>query len=192
MDLLLRGASLVDGTGAPARAADVAVAGDRIAAVRPPGELTPDAGTEVVDLDGLTLAPGFVDVHTHYDAQILWDGDLTPSSWHGVTSVVMGNCGFGVTPALPQHRDTIVRTLENVEGMSMEALEAGIDWCFESFPEYLAALGQRSKRLNVGAFLGHTPLRLFVLDGEERPATVDELARMRRLVREAMAAGALG
>src|SRR3990170_8860872 len=128
MDLLLRHASVIDGTGGPARAADVAVAGGRIAAIRPPGELTPLPGTDVVDLDGLVLAPGFIDIHTHYDAQILWDGDLTPSSWHGVTSVVMGNCGFGVAPTRPEHRDTIVRTLENVEGMSMEALDGGIDW----------------------------------------------------------------
>src|SRR5262245_47119162 len=192
MDLLLRQASVIDGTGAPARAADVAIAGDRIAAIRPPGELTPAAGTRVVDLDGLTLAPGFIDVHTHYDAQVLWDGDLTPSSWHGVTSVVMGNCGFGVAPTRPEHRDTIVRTLENVEGMSMEALDAGIDWCFESFPEYLAALSARPRRLNVGAFLGHTPLRLSVLGGEERPATSEELASMKRVLREALDAGALG
>src|SRR5579864_8169775 len=121
MDLLLRGGRLVDGTGAPTRAADVAVAGGRIAAVGPPGELAAPAA-EVVDLDGLTLAPGFIDVHTHYDAQILWDGDLTPSSWHGVTTVVMGNCGFGVAPTRPEHRETIVRTFENVEGMSMDAL----------------------------------------------------------------------
>jgi N-acyl-D-amino-acid deacylase len=192
MDLLLRRATLVDGTGAPARPADVAVAGDRIAAVRPPGELSPRAGAEVVDLDGLVLAPGFVDVHTHYDAQVLWDGDLTPSSWHGVTSVVMGNCGFGVAPTRPEHRDTIVRTLENVEGMAVEALEAGIDWCFESFPSYLDALDRRRKRLNVGAFLGHTPLRLFVVGAEERPATADEVATMRGVLREAMEAGALG
>jgi N-acyl-D-amino-acid deacylase len=192
MDVLLRGASLVDGTGAPARMADVAVAGGRIAAVRPAGELTPGSATEVVELDGLVLAPGFVDIHTHYDAQILWDGDLTPSSWHGVTSVVMGNCGFGVAPTRPEHRDTIVRTLENVEGMSMEALDAGIDWCFETFPEYMAAIDRRPKRLNVGAFVGHTPLRLFVLGGDERPATDGELDTMRRIVREAMAAGALG
>ncbi len=112
---------------------------------------------EVVDLDDLTLAPGFIDVHTHYDAQILWDGDLTPSSWHGVTSVVMGNCGFGVAPTHPEHRDTIVRTLENVEGMSIEALNAGIDWSFETFPDYLATLERRRKRLNVGAFIGHSP-----------------------------------
>ncbi|MQY26183.1 N-acyl-D-amino-acid deacylase family protein [Nocardia aurantia] len=192
MDLLLRGARVIDGTGEPARAADVAVTGDRITAVAGPGELTPGPGTRVVDLDGLVLAPGFIDVHTHYDAQILWDGDLTPSSWHGVTTAIMGNCGFGVAPTLPPHREIIVRTLENVEGMSMEALNAGIDWCFETFPQYLTALESRRKRLNVGAFLGHTPLRLFVLGGEERAATPDELERMRALVREALAAGAIG
>ncbi|SEG83907.1 N-acyl-D-aspartate/D-glutamate deacylase [Thermomonospora echinospora] len=192
MDLLLRGASLIDGTGGPARPADVAVTGDRITAVRAPGDLAPRPGAEVADLDGLTLAPGFIDVHTHYDAQILWDSDLTPSSWHGVTSVVMGNCGFGVAPTRPEHRETVIRTLENVEGMSMEALEAGIDWCFETFPEYLAALDRRPKRLNVGAFLGHTPLRLFVTGGEERPATADEIEAMRGVVREAVEAGAIG
>jgi N-acyl-D-aspartate/D-glutamate deacylase len=192
MDLLLRRATLVDGTGGPARPADVAVEGHRITAVRSPGELAPLADTRVVDLDGLVLAPGFIDVHTHYDAQILWDADLTPSSWHGVTSVVMGNCGFGVAPTRPEHRDIIVRTLENVEGMSMEALEAGIDWCFETFPEYMAAIDRRRKRLNVGAFVGHSPLRLFAVGGEERPATEDEVATMRRLVREAIEAGAIG
>ena len=192
MDLLLRNASLVDGTGAPSRPADVAVTGDRISAVADAGTLTPEAATEVVDLDGLVLAPGFIDIHTHYDAQILWDGDLTPSSWHGVTSVVMGNCGFGVAPTRPEHRDVIVRTLENVEGMSKEALDVGIDWCFESFPEYLAALDARPKRLNVGAFVGHSPVRLFVTGGEERPATPDEVERMRSIVREALEVGAIG
>jgi N-acyl-D-aspartate/D-glutamate deacylase len=192
MDLLLRGGWLVDGSGSPGRAADVAVTGDRISAVAPPGSLTAPAGTRVVDLDGLVLAPGFIDIHTHYDAQILWDGDLTPSSWHGVTSVIMGNCGFGVAPTRPVHRDIIVRTLENVEGMSMEALNAGIDWCFETFPEYMSALSRRAKRLNVGAFLGHTPLRLFVLGGEERAATAAEVAQMGGLLREALDAGAIG
>jgi len=193
VDLLLRQASLIDGTGDPARRADVAVTGDRISAVGPPGEVAPPSpGAEVVDLDGLALAPGFIDIHTHYDAQVLWDPDLTPSSWHGVTSVVMGNCGFGVAPTRPEHRDTIVRTLENVEGMSTEALNAGIDWCFETFPEYLATLASRPMRLNAGAFVGHTPLRLFVLGGEERPATGDEIEAMCRIVREAVEAGALG
>jgi N-acyl-D-amino-acid deacylase len=192
MDLLLRRAWLIDGSGGPGRAAEVAVTGDRISAVGRPGELTPAPQTQVVDLDGLALAPGFIDVHTHYDAQILWDGDLTPSCWHGVTSVIMGNCGFGVAPTWPEHREIVIRTLENVEGMSMEALDAGIDWCFETFGEYMAALEQRGKRLNVGAFIGHTPLRLFVLGGEERPATAGEIERMRGLLREAIGAGAMG
>ena len=192
MGLLLRGASVIDGTGVPARPVDVAVEEDRISAVGAPGSLDPSPATEVVDLDGLVLAPGFIDVHTHYDAQILWDGDLTPSSWHGVTTVVMGNCGFGVAPTHPEHREIIVRTFENVEGMSMDALDKGIDWCFETFPEYLVAIDRRRKRLNVGAFLGHSTLRLFVLGGEERPATGDELTTMRELLRDAMQAGAIG
>lgn len=191
-DLLLRNASLIDGSGAPARAADVAVEGGRIASVGPAGSLSAGAGAQTVDLDGLVLAPGFLDIHTHYDAQILWDGDLTPSSWHGVTSVVMGNCGFGVAPTRPEHRDIIVRTLENVEGMSMDALKAGIDWCFESFPEYLDAIEHRPKRLNVGAFIGHSPLRLSVVGTDERAATPDELDAMCAVVREAVAAGAIG
>src|SRR6516162_1315758 len=192
MGLLLRGGWLIDGSGSPGRAADVALTGDRISAVAPPGSLAAASGTRVVDLDGLVLAPGFIDIHTHYDAQILWDGDLTPSSWHGVTSVIMGNCGFGVAPTRPGHRDIIVRTLENVEGMSMEALNAGIDWCFETFPEYMSALSRRAKRLNVGAFLGHTPLRLFVLGGEERAASAAEVSVMGELLREALDAGAIG
>ena len=189
MDLLLRGASLIDGTGAPARPADVAVDGERIVGVDAPGRLTPTHRTEVIDLDGLALAPGFIDVHTHYDAQILWDGDLTPSSWHGVTSVVMGNCGFGVAPTRPEHRDIIVRTFENVEGMSMDALNEGIDWCFETFPEYLTALDQRRKRINVGAFVGHSTLRLFVVGPEERAATPEEVSTMRTVLAGGHAAG---
>ena len=192
MVTLLRRATLIDGTGTPARPADVVVDGDRIAAVGSPGTVDSGAAAEVVDLDGLVLAPGFIDVHTHYDAQVLWDGDLTPSSWHGVTSVVMGNCGFGVAPTRPEHRDVIARTLENVEGMALDALEAGIDWCFESFPEYLRALDERPKRLNVGAFLGHSPLRLYVVGTDERAAATAEVEAMRRIVREAIEAGAIG
>jgi N-acyl-D-aspartate/D-glutamate deacylase len=192
MDLLLRTTALIDGTGAPARPADVAVTDGRITAVVAHGELEAYPNTDFIDLGDRVLAPGFIDVHTHYDAQILWDGDLTPSSWHGVTSVVMGNCGFGVAPTKPEHRDTIVRTFENVEGMDKSALEAGIDWSFESFTQYLDAIDARAKRLNVGAFIGHTPLRLFVTGGEERPATPAELEQMRSLVGEAMDAGAVG
>jgi AcrR family transcriptional regulator len=120
----------------------VVIDADRIAAVEAPGTVSGDG--DVVDLDGLVLAPGFIDCHTHYDAQVLWDPDLTPSSWHGVTTVVMGNCGFGIAPTRPAGRETIARTLENVEGMSVEALFAGIPWTFESFPEYLDAVERAS------------------------------------------------
>ena len=148
------------------------IAGDRIVEVAEAGTAT---GDEVVDLDGLVLAPGFIDCHTHYDAQVLWDPDLTPSCWHGVTTVVMGNCGFGIAPTKPEHRETIARTLENVEGMSVDALAAGIPWTFETFPEYLDAVERQQTRLNVAAMIGHTPLRTYVLgaDATERAATAD-------------------
>ena len=177
---VLRGALLVDGTGAPPRPADVVIEGDRIAAVEAPGAVSPNG--DVVDLDGLVLAPGFIDCHTHYDAQVLWDPDLTPSSWHGVTTVVMGNCGFGIAPTRPAGRETIARTLENVEGMSVEALFAGIPWTFETFPEYLDAVERTGPKLNVAVMLGHTPLRLYVLGEEaaERDATSAEIEEMRR------------
>jgi N-acyl-D-aspartate/D-glutamate deacylase len=191
MDLVLRGGKVIDGTGAPARSADIGVEGDRIVAV---GDIGSTNGAEVVDLDGLVLAPGFVDIHTHYDAQVTWDGDLTPSCWHGVTSVVMGNCGFSIAPTRPEDRGVIARTLENVEGMSVEALTAGIDWSFETFPEYLDALDRTAKRLNVAAMIGHTALRIYVLGDEatERAATASEIERMRAVVGEAIDAGAIG
>ena len=190
MDLVLRGARVIDGTGAPATSASIGITGDRITSV---GDV-PANGAEEIDLDGLILAPGFIDIHTHYDAQVLWDRDLTPSSWHGVTSVVMGNCGFGIAPTRPEHHSTIAETLENVEGMSVEALTAGIPWTFESFPEYLDAVEASPTRLNVAAMIGHTPLRLYVLGDEavERAATDDEVERMRTIVIEALRAGAAG
>src|SRR3954462_15357639 len=191
MSQVLRNAEVVDGTGSRRRRADVVIEADRIVDVTEPGA---GGGDEVVDLDGLVLAPGFIDCHTHYDAQVLWDRDLTPSCWHGVTSVVLGNCGFGLAPTHPEHRSTIARTLENVEGMSVDALEAGIPWTFESFPEYLDALESAPTRLNTAALIGHTPLRLYVLGDEatERAAKDDEVDRMRAIVAEALAAGALG
>ena len=163
----------------------------RIVDVREPG-MVPYG--ETVELDGLVLAPGFIDCHTHYDAQVLWDPALTPSSWHGITTAVLGNCGFGVAPTRPEHREWIVRTLENVEAMSADALNAGMQWSFESFPEYLDALERLPLGLNVAAMIGHTPLRLFVLgeDAVRRRSTDAEIATMKALVGEALDAGAVG
>ncbi|HVX19965.1 MAG TPA: amidohydrolase family protein [Acidimicrobiales bacterium] len=191
--MVLRRARVVDGTGGPSRSVDVEVVDGRIATV---GEVPPAAGEAVeVDLAGLVLAPGFVDIHTHFDAQVLWDPDLTPSSWHGVTTVVLGNCGFGVAPARPVDRPVVIETLEHVEGMNATALEAGIDWTFESYPEYLDVLDARPKRLNVAAMVPHSMVRLFVMGADaatSRPATDDEVAEMCAVVRDGLAAGALG
>ena len=149
---VLRGARVVDGTGAPAARADVAISDGRIVGIG--ADL--DCELDEVDLSGLVLTPGFIDPHTHYDAQLFWDPDLTPSSWHGVTTVVTGNCGFTVAPTRPAHRDVIIRTLENVEGMTVETLVAGMPWTFETFPEYLRAVDALPKRLNVACLIGHT------------------------------------
>src|SRR4051794_12973212 len=151
---VLRGALVVDGTGRPGERADVEVVDGRIGSI---GDID-STGADVVDLDGLVLAPGFVDVHTHFDAQVFWDPNFTPSSTHGVTTAIEGNCGFGLAPTRPEHRDIIMETLENVEGMRYPTLKAGIDWSFETFPQYLDAMRRIPKRLNLGAYLGHTPL----------------------------------
>jgi N-acyl-D-amino-acid deacylase len=191
-DLKIVGGTIVDGTGAPGRLADLGIAGGRITAI---GE-APGGAREVIDATGKVVCPGFIDIHTHYDAQILWDRSLSISPWHGVTTVVIGNCGFGIAPARPEHRSLLVRTLEKVEGMSVEALEAGLgqDWGFESFPQYLDLLEAGGTAINVAAMIGHTPLRLYVMgrDAAERAATPDEVGRMRALAQEALEAGALG
>jgi N-acyl-D-aspartate/D-glutamate deacylase len=191
-DLLIRGGTLVDGSGAPARRGDVAIRDGRIVAT---GDVRGGA-RRTLDVDGRVVAPGFVDVHTHYDAQVFWDRMLTISPWHGVTSVVMGNCGFGVAPTRPGDRELIMRTLESVEGMSLAALRAGVgeEWPFETFPEFLDAIARRGTAINVGALVGHTPVRLYVMgaDATEREATADEIAAMRRIVADALHAGALG
>jgi N-acyl-D-aspartate/D-glutamate deacylase len=190
-DLVIWGASVIDGTGADPRRIDVAVKDGRIAAL---GTVTGEA-RERVDADGLTLAPGIVDLHTHYDAQITWDATMSPSPSLGVTTAIMGNCGFGIVPSPPPVRDLIMRNLSVVEGMDLEALRAGINWEFESFADYLAALRRRGSYLNVGVLVGHSVVRTAVM-GEaasqlEAP-TAAELDRMKALVADAMANGAVG
>jgi len=191
-DLRIKGGTVIDGSGRPGFVADVAVSDGSIAAIG----MSPGRARRELDARGMVVAPGFVDVHTHYDAQILWDRMLSVSPWHGVTTAVMGNCGFGIAPTRPQHRDLILETLKVVEGMSLEALQAGLghDWPFVSFPDYLATLERRGVAINVGAFVGHTPLRLFVMGPEAatRPASESEIAQLCVLLREALSAGALG
>jgi N-acyl-D-aspartate/D-glutamate deacylase len=188
-DLVVRGGTVVDGTGGPGRVADVAISGDRIESI---GEGL--AGTVELDASGCVVAPGFIDIHTHYDAQVFWDPDLKPSSFHGVTTVIAGNCGFTIAPCRPEHHDAIVHTLENVEGMDAASLAAGIVWEFETFPEYLDAVARRGTAVNFTAYIGHSALRLFVMGDAayERAATPEEIDRMCRFVEEAIDYGAAG
>jgi len=189
-DLVIRGGTIVDGTGSPGRRGDVAIDGDTLTQVG--GKA--GRGKREIDASGLAVSPGFIDPHTHYDAQVCWDRALTPSCWNGVTSVVMGNCGFTIAPCAPSGRERIMRMLERVEGMSLAALQEGITWDWVSFPEYLDAIARMRPSPNVGAMIGHSALRYFVLDeaATERTATTDEIAQMRALVEQAMRAGALG
>ena len=191
-DLKITGGSIIDGTGAARFKGDVGIKDGKVVALG----AAPEDARETIDATDRIVAPGFVDIHTHYDAQIIWDRMLSISPWHGVTTVVMGNCGFGVAPTRPEHRDLIVRTLEKVEGMSVASLQEGlgVDWPFETFPEYLDAIESRGSAINVGVLIGHTPLRLYVMGEEatERPATDVEVGRMQALLREAIEAGAVG
>ncbi|MDX2166551.1 MAG: amidohydrolase family protein [Deltaproteobacteria bacterium] len=189
-DLVIRGATIIDGTGAPGHSGDLAIDAERLTQVG--GRAA--AGRREIDAAGLVVSPGFIDPHTHYDAQICWDHALTPSCWNGITSVVMGNCGFTLAPCRPAGRERLMRMLERVEGMSLPALRQGITWNWESFPEYLDAVGAMRPVLNVGSLLGHSALRYFTLDdaATERAATADEVGQMQELVREGMRAGALG
>jgi N-acyl-D-amino-acid deacylase len=191
-DLKITGGSIIDGTGAPRFVGDMGIKGDKIVALGS----APEDATTTIDATGRIVSPGFVDIHTHYDAQIMWDPMVTCSPWHGVTTIVMGNCGFSVAPTRPEHRDLIMRTLENVEGMSVDALRAGLgqDWPFETFPDYLDALDRNGCAVNMAALIGHTALRMYVMGEEstEREATPEEIAQQRRIVTEALEAGALG
>ena len=191
-ELKITGGTIVDGSGAARYRGDVGIRGGRVVAL---GDAKGDA-RETIDAGGLIVAPGFVDIHTHYDAQVLWDRNLSISPWHGVTTAVMGNCGFGIAPVRPADRPNMLRTLEKVEGMSYAALEAGVglDWPFESFSEYLNCVQTGGASINTAVFIGHTPTRLYVMgdDAMEREATAEEIEAMAAIVREATAAGAIG
>jgi N-acyl-D-aspartate/D-glutamate deacylase len=186
---VIKNGFVVDGTGSSGFHADVLIEDDRVIQIG--SDLS---GDEVIDATGRVVAPGFIDIHTHYDAQAFWDPALTPSCYHGVTTVVAGNCGFSIAPTKPQDRALIANTMEKVEDMDPATLNAGIPWDFESFPEYLASIEQHGTLLNFAAYVGHTPLRIFVMGDESvgRAATSDEVSRMADLVAEAMEAGAAG
>ena len=190
LDLVIRNATVVDGSGAPRYRADLGVSKGRIAEI---GRITARAA-RTIDADGLVLAPGFIDGHTHKDAQVAWDPLGSCSCWHGVTSVVMGNCGFALAPCAPKDREWFARCLEAVEDIPVAAMMAGIDWTWETFPEYLANVERLPKGLNYGAFLGHSALRMYVMGerGTTEKATDDDLRAMRARVTEALKAGAIG
>jgi N-acyl-D-aspartate/D-glutamate deacylase len=190
LDLRIDNALIYDGSGRAVQRGSVAVKDGRVAAV---GAVQGQAVT-TVDAQGLALMPGIIDTHTHYDAQITWDPLANPSPALGVTTLIMGNCGFTIAPCRPSDRDLTMRNLTHVEGMSLEALRAGIDWGFESFPEYLEMLAQRGVGPNVACFVGHSGVRTFVMREEaaRRAATADEIEQMGRIVIDAIDAGACG
>ncbi len=189
--LLIRNALVFDGTGQAPVIQDVAVAGGRIAAI---GTALDLSARETIDAQGLALMPGIIDSHTHFDAQITWDPQVRPSPALGVTTAVIGNCGFTIAPCKPQHREITMRNLTQVEGMSLDALRRGIAWDFETFPEYLAQLRRQGAVVNVAAYIGHSSVRTYVMgdDASTRVATDSEIKQMQAIVRDAMQAGAVG
>src|ERR1700674_1531923 len=189
-DIVIKGGTIVDGTGAPRFDADLALANGRIAEI---GRISEDAA-ETIDARGLVVAPGFVDPHTHYDAQICWDPVVSSTSWHGITSVVMGNCGVGIAPCKPEAREVAAWDLTNVEAIPYDSLSKGVTWDWETFPEFLDAAQRRGSAINLGFLAPLTPFRYFVMGAEsmERAATAAETEQIAALIDGAMSAGALG
>jgi len=190
-DLVIRGGTVVDGTGAPARTADVAITDGVVAAV---GRVD-GTGTQEIDAGGALVTPGFVDIHTHYDGQATWDETLTPSCWHGVTTVVMGNCGVGFAPVAPDRHEWLIGLMEGVEDIPGAALSAGLQWGWESFGEFLDALDGRRHVMDLGTQVPHGAVRGYVMGergARNEPATSDDIAAMAAIVRDGIQAGALG
>ncbi|MBT5081154.1 MAG: amidohydrolase family protein [Rhodospirillaceae bacterium] len=190
-DLVIRGGVIVDGSGAEKATGDVAIDGDRLSQVGG----TAGAAREEIDADGAVVAPGWVDIHTHYDGQVTWDPHLTPSGWHGVTTAIMGNCGVGFAPVAPDAHDQLIRLMEGVEDIPGSALAAGIKWDWESFPEYLDALDAMPRSLDVGTQVPHGAIRTYVMGDRgatNQPANPDDMAGMADIVEQGLKAGALG
>jgi len=190
-DLVIRGGRVVDGTGAPARRADIAIDGDRITAVGP--EVGP--GRREIDAGGRLVTPGWVDIHTHYDGQVTWDPYLTPSGWNGVTTVVMGNCGVGFAPVRPGKQEFLIQLMEGVEDIPGTALAEGMTWNWESFPEYLDSLEKMPRAIDVGAQVPHGAVRAYVMGergAKNEKATPRDIDGMAKIVKEGLLAGALG
>jgi len=190
LDLLIRRGTIVDGSGAARYRGDIGVRGGRIVEI---GRIR-SAAERTIDADGLIVSPGFIDGHTHMDAQVAWDRIGSCSCWHGVTTVIMGNCGFALAPCRPADREWFARCLTAVEDIPTEAMLAGIDWTWETFPEYLANVDRLPKAINYGAYLGHSALRMYVMGKRAltEKATEDDLTRMVAAVKEAVRAGAMG
>jgi N-acyl-D-amino-acid deacylase len=191
-DLVIRGGTVVDGTGAPSRTADIAVDRGRITGV---GSLAGESASRTVDGDGLLVTPGWVDIHTHYDGQATWDEVLAPTSLHGVTTIVTGNCGVGFAPARPDRHEWLIGLMEGVEDIPGTALTEGLRWGWESFPEYLDTLDQMKWTMDVGTQIAHGAVRSYVMGdrgARNEAATPEDIATMKQLVKEAIAAGALG
>lgn len=192
VDLIIRNGTVVDGTGAPSRVADVAISGGTIVQV---GENLAARGAREIDAKGLLVTPGWVDIHTHYDGQATWDDELGPSAWHGVTTLVMGNCGVGFAPARPDKHDWLIGLMEGVEDIPGAALSEGISWTWETFPEYLNALEAMPRSVNVAAQIPHGSVRAYVMGergANNEPATAEDISKMAQIVTEGMRAGALG